>query len=332
MPSTTDYYPFGLEMPGRTNNSQEYRYGFNGKEKDQNGEWGSQTHYDYGFRIYNPAIGKFLSVDPLTKDYPWYTPYQFAGNMPIAAIDIEGLEPGVQIKANMREAQKSVIHIQDHETLKKRYREELEARKFLASAPPRVIAKGVGLGLTFGFAAAYYGPAVLVKTIGVNYAFEIGASRAFKGDFFSGIDHADAINPLQGKLSKLKIFTDALVNFDSKKGLHFNSPRDFAIELGLGTGGEKLGDFFKKFGAELVEQSKKIENFNFSKSVFAPRNTNTTPNVISPSSGVKADGKLLEEGVLDGWIRAAGETIEGLVKYYSDRGKAESATKKNENG
>ena len=91
--SAPDYHPFGLEMPGRKENSTAYRYGFNGKEKDQNGEWGSQTHYDYGFRIYNPAIAKFLSVDPLTKDYPWYTPYQFAGNIPIAAIDLDGLEP-----------------------------------------------------------------------------------------------------------------------------------------------------------------------------------------------------------------------------------------------
>jgi hypothetical protein len=33
-----------------------------------------------------------LSVDPLTKSYPWYTPYQFAGNKPIAAIDLDGLE------------------------------------------------------------------------------------------------------------------------------------------------------------------------------------------------------------------------------------------------
>jgi hypothetical protein len=32
-------------------------------------------------------------VDPLTKEYPWYTPYQFAGNRPIVAIDIDGLEP-----------------------------------------------------------------------------------------------------------------------------------------------------------------------------------------------------------------------------------------------
>jgi RHS repeat-associated protein len=69
-----------------------YRYGFNGKEEDSNGEWGGQSHYDYGFRIYNPSIAKFLSVDPLTADYPWYTPYQFAGNKPIRFIDLDGLE------------------------------------------------------------------------------------------------------------------------------------------------------------------------------------------------------------------------------------------------
>ena len=38
-------------------------------------------------------MGKFLSVDPLTRDYPWYTPYQFAGNNSIKYIDLDGLEP-----------------------------------------------------------------------------------------------------------------------------------------------------------------------------------------------------------------------------------------------
>jgi RHS repeat-associated protein len=95
MPSiltTSDNYAFGLEMPDRTTSSlsENHRFGFNGKEKDPS--MGSLTHYDYGFRIYNPAIGRFLSVDPLTKGFPWYTPYQFAGNTPIQAIDLEGLE------------------------------------------------------------------------------------------------------------------------------------------------------------------------------------------------------------------------------------------------
>jgi len=88
--SYQQYYPFGWEMPRRKYNSGNYRFGFNGKENDK--EWGNQLIQDYGFRLYNPAIGKFLSVDPLSPDYPWYTPYQFAGNKPIAAIDLDGLE------------------------------------------------------------------------------------------------------------------------------------------------------------------------------------------------------------------------------------------------
>ncbi len=66
-------------------------FGFNGKEND-NEVKGVGNQQDYGFRIYDPRIGKFFSVDPLTKKYPWYTPYQFAGNQPIWAIDLDGLE------------------------------------------------------------------------------------------------------------------------------------------------------------------------------------------------------------------------------------------------
>lgn len=53
---------------------------------------GGGSTYDYGFRIYNPQIAKFLSVDPLTKKFPMLTPYQFASNIPIWAIDLDGLE------------------------------------------------------------------------------------------------------------------------------------------------------------------------------------------------------------------------------------------------
>ena len=88
--SLNDYYPFGWGLTGMSFNSEEYRYGFNGKEKDT--EWASGTIYDYGFRIYDPRMGKFLSVDPLAPSYPWYTPYQFAGNKPIVALDMDGLE------------------------------------------------------------------------------------------------------------------------------------------------------------------------------------------------------------------------------------------------
>ena len=71
--------------------SNAYRYGFNGKEND-NEVKGAGNQQDYGMRIYNPRIGKFLSVDPLTKQYSSLTPYQFASNSPIAMIDVDGME------------------------------------------------------------------------------------------------------------------------------------------------------------------------------------------------------------------------------------------------
>jgi len=85
-----DYYAFGMQMPGRKL-SGGYRFGFNGKEND-NEVKGEGNQQDYGMRIYDGRIGKFLSVDPSTSDYPELTPYQFASNRPIDGIDFDGLE------------------------------------------------------------------------------------------------------------------------------------------------------------------------------------------------------------------------------------------------
>jgi RHS repeat-associated protein len=92
-------YSFGMHMQGRSFSSGSYRYGFNGKESDDEVS-GSGNQYDYGFRIYNPRIGKFLSIDPLTSTYPWYTPFQYAGNSPIVFIDLDGLERVLAITFN----------------------------------------------------------------------------------------------------------------------------------------------------------------------------------------------------------------------------------------
>ncbi len=82
-----------MQMPGRSySNGSSYRYGFNGKEND-NEVKGEGNQQDYGMRIYDPRLVKFLSVDPLTKTFPFYTPYQFSGNSPIKFIDLDGGEP-----------------------------------------------------------------------------------------------------------------------------------------------------------------------------------------------------------------------------------------------
>ncbi len=70
---------------------RDYRYGYNGKEND-NEVKGESNQQDYGFRVYDPRVGRFLSVDPLTQGYPFYSPYQFAGNKPIRSLDLDGAE------------------------------------------------------------------------------------------------------------------------------------------------------------------------------------------------------------------------------------------------
>lgn len=91
--SAQDYYPGGMLMPGRKYSSASlYRYGFNGKEND-NEVKGEGNQQDYGMRIYDPRLGRFLSEDPFSPSYPWYTPYQFAGNNPIKYVDLDGAEP-----------------------------------------------------------------------------------------------------------------------------------------------------------------------------------------------------------------------------------------------
>ena len=105
--SAQDYYPFGMLQPDRQWSLGGYRYGFNGKEND-NEVKGEGNQQDYGMRVYDPRLGKFLSVDPITAKYPELTPYQFASNRVIDGIDQDGLEyaeyvyPQQVIRRNMK--------------------------------------------------------------------------------------------------------------------------------------------------------------------------------------------------------------------------------------
>jgi RHS repeat-associated protein len=92
--SATDYSPFGAPLAGRSFQSSEYRFGFNGKEND-NEVKGVGNSIAFEARIYDSRLGKFLSVDPMIKDYPSFTSYSFAGNSPIVLVDKKGEFPWV---------------------------------------------------------------------------------------------------------------------------------------------------------------------------------------------------------------------------------------------
>src|SRR5690606_10056838 len=86
-----NYYPFGMLMPGRSFRSDEYRYGFNGMEKDDEVKDPGNS-YDFGARMYDPRIGRWLSIDPLAFKFPSLSTYNFAGNSPIYNVDPDGKE------------------------------------------------------------------------------------------------------------------------------------------------------------------------------------------------------------------------------------------------
>ncbi|WP_240619277.1 RHS repeat domain-containing protein, partial [Chitinophaga costaii] len=89
--SYSDYTPFGMQMMDRNGSAGGYRYGFNGKEND-NEVKGEGNQQDYGMRVYDPRVGRFLSVDPLTSKFSELTPYQYASNSVIASVDLDGKE------------------------------------------------------------------------------------------------------------------------------------------------------------------------------------------------------------------------------------------------
>jgi RHS repeat-associated protein len=86
------YPPGGMLIPGRSFSSEKYRFGFNGKENDDELK-GTGNSYDFEARIFDPRIVRFLSVDPLASKYPNWSSYVFVMNDPINLIDPDGKEP-----------------------------------------------------------------------------------------------------------------------------------------------------------------------------------------------------------------------------------------------
>lgn len=65
-----------------------YKYKYNGKEHQD--ELGLGL-YDYGFRNYDPALGRWLNPDPLSEEYSSWSPYNYAVNNPVYFLDPNGL-------------------------------------------------------------------------------------------------------------------------------------------------------------------------------------------------------------------------------------------------
>ena len=85
------YYPFGMVMQGlgfTMTSAPKNKYLYNGKEMQD--DFGLNWE-DYNFRMYDPIIGRFHSIDPMAFFTPSISPYGYANNNPIGCIDEDGL-------------------------------------------------------------------------------------------------------------------------------------------------------------------------------------------------------------------------------------------------
>ncbi|MDB5131500.1 MAG: pknD [Mucilaginibacter sp.] len=79
-----DYLPFGMEI-SRTLTGAKNEYLYNKKEFQE-----ETQQYDYGARFYDPVIGRWGHIDPKAELYFSITPYAYAANTPVNAIDPDG--------------------------------------------------------------------------------------------------------------------------------------------------------------------------------------------------------------------------------------------------
>ena len=95
------YYPFGLTMAGISDkalktNYYENKYRFNKGRELQNKEFSDESGleiYETYLRSYDPQLGRFWQVDPISPFYPDWSPYVYAFDNPILLNDETGLSP-----------------------------------------------------------------------------------------------------------------------------------------------------------------------------------------------------------------------------------------------
>ncbi len=122
--TATDYYAFGSPLIGRSWKADSvggYRFGYNGKENDNEVKSDGNSQ-DYGMRIYDGRLGRWLRVDPLQQKYPSLSPFNFCNNSPVIFQDVDGKD--FEMKIYMEDGKRKISIKADIYAISKRAAKE----------------------------------------------------------------------------------------------------------------------------------------------------------------------------------------------------------------
>ena len=249
-------------VPNRHAANENYRYGFQGQEKDDELKGGEGNSLNYTFRMHNPRVGRFFTTDPLEDRYPYLTPYQFSSNSPIGTGEIEGLEGGEEVRFNQWMRSKGGVQAQSVAT-----EQEMHTKigEILFMKMPEATIDGLTYtttslfqGLVGGFS---YGYGDIMYNNGYKTKVDI---PSYKFDFKNGFS-VDTKFATKGNLS----FKDGMRIIDGV-GTMFAIGELNSIKSSLKPMlRENLSSsFYKKAGFEIENIPSHLKGIDFEKSVF----------------------------------------------------------------
>ncbi|MGK0175559.1 MAG: RHS repeat-associated protein, partial [Ulvibacter sp.] len=228
------YYSFGMRVDApyfMLSGKPRADYLYNGKELDE--ELGLNW-LSFGFREYDPAIGRFPSVDPIADEFAHVSGFNYAENSPIANIDLWGLQA---MAANASRRNRSSNFQQENP----------KTALFALSVPIGIVTGGQSLKAQ-------------AQAIGISFLFESAASLFTNGDL-SQVDYADiSISGMTGSFWG-GVFAGSMIDVkgngtvETIGGIFGNKKSNFSIGLDIAVGG-----FGKSLEVGFGALSKKLDS------------------------------------------------------------------------
>ncbi|MBO6524849.1 MAG: RHS repeat-associated core domain-containing protein [Balneolaceae bacterium] len=245
-----DYYPFGLGMPGRSNNTSNPNdtYKFTGAELDTEGNLGI---YHMNARGMDPVTGRFLQLDPMQE---FASPYVYAGNNPVSLTDPTGMS------TECNEGEK------EEDCRARQHQENVEEDNQRANQDAQMLGAGWAMGSTAGRNRIKNNSKKEEQQTGYNTDYDISIDERFFDDP-TGDYHSD--QQKEDMMRMLEVYGDRIKKLFGKGGRFENVDVTFEFEAyplelsrnlngnsGVATYGKKgtpVSEFYSSLKARFVD-------------------------------------------------------------------------------